>query len=80
MAIVYHFCPLPHFQKRLAERGISLEDCMAVVRTPDMRVRQYQGENGGVVFRLAKDINNKKLVVVAEIRKNDVWLITCFEP
>jgi len=33
-----------------------------------------------MVFRLTKTIGNKKVVVAAEIRKNDVWLLTCFEP
>lgn len=72
------FHSTPHFNRRTGERSVSVEEAKAVVKYPDQKVKQYTGEHRGTVFRFSKVVNGVKLTVVAEVKKDECWLITTF--
>lgn len=49
-----------------------------VVQSPDKRERQFPGAHGGTVYRFSKVRYESKLIVVAELKGEDCWLVTCF--
>ena len=50
----------------------------AVVRYHDKRLQQYRGEHGGFVYRFSEIAGENTLVVVAEIKNHECWLISAF--
>ena len=50
-----------------------------VVNYPDKMIQQYSGNHGGFVYRFSKTVGQKTLVVVAEVKKSEAWLMTGFE-
>ncbi len=49
-----------------------------VVKYHDTRKQQYRGEHGGFVYRFSKSTDDMTLVVVAEVKKGECWLISAF--
>jgi Domain of unknown function (DUF4258) len=72
----FHFTK--HFAKRVAEREISTENVKAVVCYADEEKKLQPGRNGGHLICFTKNLSNRKLVVVAEIKTNDCWLATAY--
>ena len=67
-----------HAENRRIERGISMQAMKDVINYPDRRKQQYPGEHGGMVYRCCKRDGTKELVVIAEIKKSEAWLISGF--
>jgi hypothetical protein len=68
----------PHFYRRTGDRVVSVEEAKAVVKYPDKKDKQYTGEHKGLVIRFAKEASGRTLIVVAEIKNDECWLITTF--
>lgn len=49
-----------------------------VVKYPDKKNQQIRGSNGGFVYKFSKTIDGKTLVVIAEVKKSECWLISGF--
>jgi len=49
-----------------------------VVNYHDKKIQQYKGNHGGFVYRFEKTVNGRKLAVIAEVKKTEAWLISCF--
>ena len=64
--------------QRMAQRGFTDKQVQLVVNAPERKIAQSAGVRGGTVYRMQKTVDGKKLVVVAEIIKNDAYLITAF--
>lgn len=63
------------------ERNLSLENVRNVVRYPDSQKRApNRPVHGGKVHIFEKTVDQTTLKVVAEIKANDCWLITAYEP
>jgi hypothetical protein len=73
---VFHFTA--HAQQRIEERGLSVEALKDVIKYHDHKQKQYAGEHGGTVFRFSKAVAHAKLTAVAEIKRNDCWILTGF--
>jgi hypothetical protein len=73
----YRFHGTRHAAQRLAERAISEEDLKAVVRSPASREDLRPGRHGGTIRKLRKG-NGRTLVVVAELKGQEVWLLTAY--
>ena len=73
----YRFHGTRHAAQRLAERGISDEDWKAVVRSPANHEDLRRGCHGGTIKKLRKP-NGRALVVVAEIKGTEAWLLTAY--
>lgn len=42
----------------------------------DRRMQHRRGEHGGFVYEFHRHGGGKKLVVIAEVKKHECWLIT----
>jgi len=62
------------------EREVSIEAMKDVVNSHDSKTQQYLGMHGGFVYRFSKTIDVRKLTVIAEIKKEECWLISAFYP
>lgn len=67
-----------HYMQRQSQRGFADDDCQLVVNSPEKKFAQGYGQHGGIKYRFEKTIRSRKLVVIAEILKNDAYLITAF--
>jgi hypothetical protein len=68
-----------HAKERSRERGLPLEAMKHIVNYHDSKRQQYRGDHGGFVYKFVKLVNGKKLAVVAEVKKDECWLISEFE-
>jgi hypothetical protein len=62
----------------MAQRGLSLDAIKDVVKYPQQKLAKRRGDNGGMVFRFSKQRGRDKVVVVAEVKGQDCWLITAW--
>jgi hypothetical protein len=62
-----------HAQKRAEERGISLDEMKAVIKYAQ-KGRLRAGVHGGTVYKFVR----ASLVVVAEIKESECWVITAY--
>ncbi len=62
----------------MVERGLSEQAIKDAVKYAAVFVRQKKGENGGWVYRCEHKIEGRILVVAAEIRNTECWLLTAF--
>jgi len=69
-----------HASVRLRERSISIELMKIVVSSPDRKTQQYLGNHGGFVYRFSKSVDGSIVAVIAEIKKEECWLISAFYP
>jgi hypothetical protein len=74
----YRFHHTKHQTLRISERELSSENLKNVVRYPDLEQFLRRGVHGGTVRKFRKTVDGKTLVVVAEIRGKDCWLLTGF--
>jgi hypothetical protein len=51
-----------------------------VVNSPHSRTQQYLGNHSGFVYRFSKTIAGRRVAVIAEIKKDECWLISAFYP
>ena len=78
METIKTFHDSTHARIRREERIISIEAMKDVVKYPQTKRQQYRGEHGGFVYRFGKAVNGRTLVVVAEIKAQECWLISAF--
>jgi hypothetical protein len=67
-----------HARRRGGERNLSLETMESVINRHDRRTQQYVGEHGGLVYRFTRNDNERELVVVAEVKGEEAWILTGF--
>ena len=67
-----------HVLIRQTEREFSLENVKAVICAPHQKTRIGQGMHGGRRWKFKKTVDDRTLVVVAEIRNTDCWLLTAY--
>lgn len=74
----YRFHQTKHQALRVSERDLSLEDMKNVVSYPDESLFLRKGFHGGRVSKFRKTVADRTLVVVAEIKGKECWLLTGF--
>ena len=67
-----------HQALRLAERELSLESLKNVVKYPDSAQVLNRGRHGGNLKKFRKTVDEKTLIVVAEIKREESWLATAY--
>jgi len=68
-----------HLKLRVDQRELSVDSLKDVIKCPDWRHQQRRGEHGGFVYRFEKTVfEGKTLVVVAEVKKSECWIISGF--
>lgn len=63
---------------RRNERGVSIQAMKDVVNYHDKVKQQYKGKHGRIVHRFSKTVDHKTLIVIAEVKKTEAWLVSCF--
>jgi hypothetical protein len=77
--VEYEFHETSHLFVRAAERGFSVEQAIETVKAPSsvvMKNPHGKGNHGGLIRLFLRAYGGKVLVVVAEVRKNECWIIT----
>jgi hypothetical protein len=74
----YRFHHTKHETLRVSERELSVENLKNVVRYFDTEQFLRHGYHGGAVKKFRKTVEARTLVVVAEIKGDDCWLLTGF--
>jgi uncharacterized protein DUF4258 len=67
-----------HAELRMQERGVDRNDVMNTILRPTKKSQQYRGTHGGIVCRMEKVINGKNLAVVAELYKENCYVVSAF--
>ncbi len=75
----YRFHITKHEAERLDLRNISWEEVKSVVCSHDRKQDEGRGRNGGRVWKFFKMRKSLALVVVAEIKKSERWVVTSYE-
>jgi len=60
-------------------RGLSQDSIRSVVHNPDKRIHLRSGRRGGTVYAFEKSMEGATLKVVAEIYREDCWIMTAYE-
>jgi hypothetical protein len=65
-----------HAGTRRQERQLSVEQMKDTVCQHERRIQHRRGEHGGFVCEFRRRLTGRMLVVIAEIKKHECWLIT----
>lgn len=65
-----------HSGARGNEREITKEQFKLAVSSPDTKSQMCAGSNGGFKYIFTKNIDLKILIVVAEVKKEECWVVT----
>ena len=76
--MAFNFQWTAHAIRRLEQRRLTKDVVENTVKYPDRKKRQRKGLHGGFVERFEKTIGLRKCVVVAEVKRCDIWVTTCF--
>ena len=74
----YEIHDTSHVEKRARERGFTVEQAMLTINDPGsiLKTPPRRGNHGGMLWLFFRSFQGKLLVVVAEIKLNDCWIIT----
>jgi hypothetical protein len=78
MAQVKKFHLTHHVKLRMEQRGVPLEHVKNVVKYPDRVKPLGRGTKGGFLQKFSKTVGSDTIVVVAEIKAGECWLITAY--
>ena len=67
-----------HAINRGIDRDIPLEIAKSVVHYHQELKKQYNGQHGGTVYKFLKTVDGKTLIVVAEVKKSECWLMSAY--
>lgn len=70
------FYDTTHAALRRRERQLSDAEMKDTVCQHQHRLQHRRGEHGGFVYEFHRRVSGKKLVVIAEVKKHECWLIT----
>jgi hypothetical protein len=74
----YEFHDTSHVEMRARERGFAIEQAMLTINNPDsiLKTPPRRGNHGGMLWLFFRAFEGRTLVVVAEIKLNECWIIT----
>ena len=69
---------LRHLFDRVRERGFTVEQAMLATNEPRsiLKTPPRKGNHGGFIWLFFRAFQSKILVVVAEVKANECWIIT----
>ena len=70
------FYDTAHAGLRRRERQLSDVEMKGTVCRHERRIQHRRGEHGGFVYEFHRHVRGKKLVVIAEVKMHECWLIT----
>jgi hypothetical protein len=72
------FYDTTHAAIRRNERAVSVQSMKDVVNYHDAKTQQYRGRHGGFVYKFSKTAGGTTLIVVAEVKKHECWLMSAW--
>jgi hypothetical protein len=74
----YRFHDTAHVEKRARERGFSVEQAVLTVNDPAsiLKTPPRKGNHGGFIWLFFRLFESRILVVAAEVKNNECWIIT----
>jgi len=73
---VENFHVSTHGGIRARERELSIEDMKAIINSHDHKCQLRRGGHGGFVYKFTKAMLSKNMVVIAEVKKKDAWIVS----
>lgn len=70
------FYDTTHASLRRRERQLSAVEMQETICQHEHRIQHRRGEHGGFVYEFDRCVSGKKLVVFAEVKQHECWLIT----
>jgi hypothetical protein len=76
--MAYEFHDTAHIEKRARERGFSVQEAMLTINEPasNYKTPPRKGNHGGFIWLFSRAFDGRILVVVAEVKANECWIIT----
>ena len=76
--MAYKFHDTVHIEKRARERGFTVEQAMLTINEPGsvLKTPPRRGNHGGFIWLFFRAFESRILVVVAEVKSNECWIIT----
>ena len=76
--MAYQFHDTAHIEKRAGERGFSVEEAMLTINEPasSLKTLVRKGKSRRIHLVVLSRVWNNILVVVAEVKGNECWIIT----
>lgn len=74
----YRFHDTAHVEKRARERGFTVEQAILTINDPasTLKAPPRKGNHGGFIWLFFRLFESRILVVVAEVKNNECWIIT----
>lgn len=74
----YRFHDTAHLERRARERGFSVEQAIHTVTNPGsiLKTPSRKGNHGGFIWLFFRLFESRILVVVAEVKNDECWVIT----
>ena len=75
--MAYEFHDTAHVEKRARERGFTVEQATLAINEPGsiLKTPPRKGNHGGFIWLFFRASQSKILVVVAEVKTNECWII-----
>ena len=76
--MAYEFHDTSHVERRARERGFTVDQAMLAINDPGsiLKTPPRRGNHGGMLWLFFRQFEGRTLVVVAEIKLNECWIIT----
>ena len=76
--MAYEFHDTAHIDKRARERGFTVDQAMLTINEPAsiLKTPVRKGNHGGFIWLFSHVFGSNILVVVAEVKGNECWIIT----
>ena len=76
--MAYEFHDTAHIGKRARERGFTVEQATLTIDEPAsiLKTPERKGNHGGFIWLFFRAFESRILVVVAEVKRNECWIIT----
>ena len=76
--MAYTFHDTAHAEKRARERGFTIEQAVLTINEPGsiLKAPPRNGNHGGFIWLFFRAFESRILVVVAEVKANECWIIT----
>jgi hypothetical protein len=67
-----------HVEKRARERGFTIEQAELTINEPGsiLKTPPRNGNHGGLIWLFFRAFESRILIVVAEVKANECWIIT----
>lgn len=76
--MAYEIHDTAHVEKRAKERGFTLQQAIETVDAPAgiLKTPPRRGNHGGMIWLFSRRFVGRVLIIIAETKNNECWIIT----